>query len=784
MVVGTVAKPAARPARAQRRRAPPALVLPDRYYWPLAGAIVVLFLLAWVAHFRYVYGWVMDDRGLFLKGLDTVRDWHGAFTYYNALHAFFFLISWLPLKSGLALPSYPLPTFGAQTGQFRFFLLYVVFLHAGLLLVWAWFATVLTRDRLIALLSLLLFATSPTLMLWTPQPESRLLGLPFALLGLWLLLRLEPAAGSARGQTALLAFGAGSLFGVSQSIHYTALYLIAPLCLVYWAVALWHGWRRGGTRLTIVAFGLGGLWLHGLLEAVSYYSVGIPLDHGPTATLLELRTMHTSPWSRGEGAGIFAEGFLSQMGPLLLLAMAAGWVLYARGAPGLGIAPGRRGLIGASIPLALGYLLVSGTMPFFRQTSVLQPFLFLFAACAVVAGIRRFALSGRKAWAALGLLLVLVGGVQWAQAAAVFAAHEGLGRALEWANTQKGNRPLVWLPIAWYDGTSVLDSAAEIAQANPDSWIVSYFPWRTVRDSPSLQPSLETASVASWSSLYATDTLRYEEQGYGYHDFRSDPVLRDVRLIDAGALRAALHGTRLAVRAVTADSQAAPNTEAGNVFDHDRAPDHNTAWLSAGSPMPHFVDIELAEPTAIGSVQIVLPTGEQTERRIGALDVQAEDSPGELQTVWSGDGLDRYPVITATWEPRPTSRLRFVVRRQTLGNGADTPAAEIEEIVFPGYDVVAPLLQRPLPELRLDDVLPTSGGLLVRGANLTRHTSLVLDDQTVPLRAGPDSASMLARLPASAAVAVAPHRAYLTDGLRESNSLTLSLALPTARRAP
>src|SRR3954466_3679027 len=153
-------------------------------YLAAASVIILAYLAIWLTHFSTVYGWVNDDYYLYVKGMLTIQNWQQAFLYqYNALQTYFFLISYLPLKTGLSLPSYPLPLLGAETGQFRFLLLYTVFLHGGLVALWAWFATKLTGDRLVALLSLLLFVTSPSLTLWTPQPESRLLGLPFALLG-------------------------------------------------------------------------------------------------------------------------------------------------------------------------------------------------------------------------------------------------------------------------------------------------------------------------------------------------------------------------------------------------------------------------------------------------------------------------------------------------------------------------------------------------------------------------------------------------------------------------
>src|SRR3954453_14152761 len=119
-------------------------------YLAAASLIIVAYLVVWLAHFSSVYGWVNDDYYLYTKGMLTIQNWQQAFLYhYNALQAYFFLISYLPLKTGLALPSYPLPLLGDETGQFRFLLLYTVFVHAGLLALWAWFVAKLTGDRLV-----------------------------------------------------------------------------------------------------------------------------------------------------------------------------------------------------------------------------------------------------------------------------------------------------------------------------------------------------------------------------------------------------------------------------------------------------------------------------------------------------------------------------------------------------------------------------------------------------------------------------------------------------------
>src|SRR4051794_3726777 len=100
----------------------PALDLSQRAYWLFAAAIVVGYLLLWLTHFQYVYGAIVDDYFIwYTKGLKTLADWRNAFGAYttqmNFAQMYAFIISYLPLKSGISLPSYPLPLMGEQTGQ-------------------------------------------------------------------------------------------------------------------------------------------------------------------------------------------------------------------------------------------------------------------------------------------------------------------------------------------------------------------------------------------------------------------------------------------------------------------------------------------------------------------------------------------------------------------------------------------------------------------------------------------------------------------------------------------
>jgi hypothetical protein len=515
--------------------------LTARAYWLLVCALIAAYLAVWLVHFHYVYGVVMDDLSVYLKAQMAVANWRAAFTPQNVLHPFFLLVADPPLLSGQRLPSFPVPLLNESTGQFRFFLLYTVFLHAALLLTWAWLAPRLTQRRLIALLSLLLFSTSPTLIFWSPKPDSRLLGVPFILIGLALLLRLGRAASRPSEAATILAFLAGSLFGLAQAIHYTSFYLFVPLALVFWALWLWPRRRLASAWDAALCFAVGAVWLHALLEAISTFVIGLPLDKGVTATLFELRGVHTSPWSRQENLAIWGEIFASQMGLLLLAAIVVGWALYLRQA----LREYRVGrlaplVVALGVPLALLYLAASGSMPFFRQTSVLQPFLFVFAAVAIVAAGERLRGRGALRLGVATVLLVLVGAVQWQQAAAVFQAHQALGRALEWTYARADSAAIVWLPLGTAEaGLNVADPAA--LAASPARYVISYFPYGLVLSRGDLRPCLEaTAPLAVWPSFYATDTVWAEAKAFGHHDLRLDAMLRDVRVLDIADLRAAL----------------------------------------------------------------------------------------------------------------------------------------------------------------------------------------------------------------------------------------------------
>ncbi len=685
-----------------------------RQYWFAVAAVCFAYLSVWLINFRYVYGWVMDDRVLFIKGMDTVRDWKGAFSYYNALQPYFYLVSYLPLKLGISLRSYPLPTFGEQTGAFRFFLLWTTILHGLILLAWAWFAAALIRHRTAALISLLLLATSPTFVLWTPQPESRILGLPFAMVAFWLLMRDEMNHGSRRFSGATRLFLAGSFLWLAQNVHYTAFYLVGPVCFLYWVFRLWREWRLGAFWGKVVVFVVGSVWLQIVLELMSHYAVGIPWEKGPFATLIELRKLHAAHWGTLGSLGQWGESFVSQFGIPLILACVAGWFVslgYAQAA--MADRPATRFAFVGGLPLCLLYVTtLTKSMAFFRQSSVLQPFLFLFAAMAIVGIARTVVRRTNIRLAIVAAGVIVVGWIPFAQARQVFAAHLSLGKTLDWVESNKGERPVAWLPIAWFPSSPAILSMDELRQLPPETWIISYYPWSFDRDHPSFQAYVQQIDpVFCLPSLYTTDTMWAELKAFAYNDFRGSPLMADVRVLELGSVLKAMDGVPLPVQSVTADSVDNDAVEPANVFDHDASPDGATAWKSAISPGDHWLRFELVQPADLSWMQVVLPPTDKSNSRIVEMRIDGVDAAGKSRCLWTGDRLDRFAVIDARWLPVTLSSLTVTIHRQRVPF-MEMQQATIEEIILPGYRVIGPAQRRTFAEKARPDIAPVDPPIL------------------------------------------------------------------------
>ena len=88
-------------------------------------------------------------------------------------------------------------------------------------------------------------------------------------------------------------------------------------------------------------------------------------------------------------------------------------------------------------------------------------------------------------------------------------------------------------------------------------------------------------------------------------------------------------------------------------------------------------------------MRIVLPPLPNVTSRVVSLDVQVADEQHTYQTVWSGTDLRYQAIVAPRWESRLATGVRLVVHRQVEPLG-ETDKVVVEEIVFPGYQVIPP----------------------------------------------------------------------------------------------
>lgn len=512
--------------------------LGSRAYQVLSLLAVAAYLGVWLWHFPWVYGWHADDWACYVKGLDTIADAKSAFLVRaNVLQPYFFLFSYLPLSSGIALPSHEIPIYGELTGNFRFFLMWTTLYHGVVAVAWAWFAAKLCANRLVALLSLVLLLTSQEFVLWTPQPDTRFVGLPMALAGVWLAARfLANPEGIPTSRCAGALFLAGTLLWVSQSLHYTSIHFIVPMMVTVVAWAGWTRWRDPRLWISYAALVSGCLWLHGSLELVSRYYVGLPWNAGPTASLLALNASNASPLGLAKNLAMWWEASSVLLGFPLLGAAAAGAWLHWRGIERLDSRHFiRPGIVVTAILLGLALILLAPSLPYPRKTAFLQPFLFLFAALFVVrAASRVFRRWPDRALAAV-VLLALVAVIPLRRSGEVFRAHLGFGKVIHWAEANRGDRELRWMVTR----RPYLYTPDDLCHDSPDNWVLTYFPLESLQVWPSLAESLWRAKpVYSQPTLWATESVHAVHCAWTRADLRGESLINEARVYRAGNLAA------------------------------------------------------------------------------------------------------------------------------------------------------------------------------------------------------------------------------------------------------
>lgn len=772
------------------------LNLSRRAYWGLVALSIAAFLAVWLSHFPLLYGWHLDDWACYVKGLDTVADPKAAFTVRcNALHAYFFLFSYLPLWSGISLPSHELPNYGELTGNFRFFILWTILFHGLVALSWAWFAERVCGNHLAAWLSLVLLVTSQQFTLWTPQPETRYAGLPLALAGLFLLLRWAERPWESRDVRREAAlFGAGALFFLSQSMHYTSLYLIVPLSLSLCAQQFMRGgWRQGTYWTAWIAFAAGCLAPQVALEFFSRFVLHIPFSQGPLKALIGLNRENVSVFAYSEQIAIWADYLIRLVGwPLLAAAAVGAWLYLRRGGRSEASEPlSRRVRLGLvnGVVFAMVLIMLIPTTPFFRKTSNLQPFWFLFASVAIVEVATR---SARRRWAQAAVAaagLIAVGALPLVRSIDMFNGHLGLGRAIAWAESHRGERPLRWL----ITHAAYAYAPDEALDDDPESLVVCYFPLESLATCPAWRYYLNACEpVHREKTIWSVFSDHIRHPYWTNVDLSRESDICEARVYRAGDLARSIRpGRPLRVEGVSASSAADPALEAANVFDGGRAPDCGTGWVPAAGPLPQTLDVIFDQAYPLDRL-VVLQS--MSPHRIAAIDLLAAGDDGKEAVLARRRDLAPSQILTLSWTSRPIRRMRLVVREQrpALVNGQgrnyQPPATfRIEELIFPGYSVEPLPPARELPPLRLETVHRDDAGLLIaKGENISKATRMVLagrplatDRRHIPTRV-PFTLDTFGVWPSDELRAMAPrslplgpgrHQVYLTDGLRRSNSV-------------
>ena len=301
--------------------------------------------------------------------------------------------------------------------------------------------------------------------------------------------------------------------------------------------------------------------------------------------------------------------FTKLMGLPMLVAVAFGLAVYCQREGGAGdIGRSNRLAVGMSVALGMVYLCVSSGIPFYRQTSLLQPFFCLFAGLAVVPISSWCGEHAGRQLVVAAALLATIGAVPWAEAAQVFQAHLGLGRAVEWAYTHKGDRKLHWMMVY----TVTLPTVEDIERANPDAYLLTYFPGTSYGARLRLTSCPTSKILPYWLPTRVSgglESVRAEVIAvYTPPEFRFQPALAKARVYRLGDLQALMRGQTLGITSITADSVQSPAHEAVKVFDRGRSPEGATAWISADTGRTHYLEMEFAGAVRLGQMRLVLPS--------------------------------------------------------------------------------------------------------------------------------------------------------------------------------
>jgi hypothetical protein len=716
--------------------------IPNIGRWTYVAAVTLvigILMYAWISPFEGYYGWQADDWMTFRKSLRTAVDWRDAFTLrVNALQPYFFLYTYLPIALGLQVPSMDFPVYGPQTGMFRFVALMTIAFHGVFLAVWAWFAVVLTKNRLIALFSVVAVAASPALAVWMPQNETRYIGLPLVLIALGLV--IKQLRGSDHALSFKIFFLAGLLCYIAFSLHYTSIYMALPVMVALGFASLltvarpssaaeriyWPWWRlppthkaegrvsrfikrtngymrrlaqAGMPRRIWVWFGfvLGFIAFAAVLEFVSYRFIGLPFSQGPLAGLAFQVDSHNVPGISHPLLALkvrfeYAKYAWQLVGPVMLFLITLGMVLLVLGRRQAAFA-GKwlEWVVFASIVAAIAVVLASNGYPFFRKTLPMQPFMFLLAGVALMLVAHALTRTLPGGLRQIAFVLLFFGGMAAANHSAlrehlqVRESHFAMGELVKAAKVAEASGR----KVHWYMPRLETYSLREtVAQAHPDDLIATEFLFDFLDLEPATFFALrDTKPVLSTKRIWSTYALHAEHGHWIGYDLQNEPGMNDARLYRAGDLLATFNrGKDVKVVSATSSSQLGTQYRAQNVVDHDSMGHATSMWRSADITAQHWIELTFAEPVETDRIRLIGELFRPAPIRPDDIEIQVATGRADpLMSITRQAGHANFAIADVAFAKRSFTRMRIIIHASRRVSFGRIYRAVIEEIDIPGY---------------------------------------------------------------------------------------------------
>ncbi|HEV3153087.1 MAG TPA: hypothetical protein VGZ02_04730 [Candidatus Baltobacteraceae bacterium] len=671
-----------------------------RPYTAFCAAVIVLWLIAWLASFHNIYGWLVDDEDTFYRFQNYALGGRHLVDI-QWFHAYMWFLMLPQLLFHFSIPSHVAPRAFLATGQFRALILYTIFLHAIVLALIARFLAQLCSNRVVCGAAFVLIATSPTLALYAPLLDSRYLSLLAALPALTMMLQeaRRGFVGDKRSQRAF--FACGFLLGLAEDIHYECLYLTVPFAIVFWLGALIRG--RDSRRLAaLFAAGLCAWVVPVQILSLFFH----PFSQSYIGTLLNQYSIQIPPYTRQQNVSTWFNLFVSEMGYPMMAAALGGFIILAfRRLRPQYVQGFDAAIVLATSALFSGYLFESLTHPFYRMAFCYQ-FFYALAACIFIERItQRISRSLFPKMAVAAAFFVAVAFIpSLVRTPPVFAAHQGFGAAVNSAYNEARHGQVYFIDL--FDGDAVPQAIIDREQFDDldrSDYLVTYFPLTFHFKYPDIFALLQSIKPAArYPTLWCTQEMWAQAPTfYGTRNWTEEPENCEARVYRVADIRRALHRPSLVVTGVQSDSRAMAAMDVKRVFAKRRPSDawyglemwkiYWDLWVSSDSPGPHWIDVEFSKPAKLSRVILVPPDFRVPpdflwygRTRVSDIAIDALRAGANPKRVWARHGLENSVIIDAKFSPVFASGVRLLLWQSPGPN----QRVGLKYVDFPEYRIV------------------------------------------------------------------------------------------------